>query len=75
MNLKEYLFYKKLTAKEFAKILDIDKCYISSVISGNRKPSKKLLRSIEKYTDGIVKSENAFSETKLPKEFLSIKQD
>jgi DNA-binding transcriptional regulator YdaS (Cro superfamily) len=73
MNLREYLFYKNQTLKEFALIADISPCHLSSVMSGYRKTSPKLLRAIERATGGWVKKDSAFAETKLPEGFLSQK--
>ena len=69
MNLKEYLFYKNLSLKEFAKIVDVSACHLSSVITGFRKTSPKLLRAIQRASDGWVKPDEAFAETKLPEGF------
>jgi len=69
MNLKEYLFYKNLSLREFSKIVDVSACHLSSVITGYRKTSPKLLRAIERASEGWVKPECAFAETKLPKGF------
>ncbi len=69
MNLKEYLFYKGLSLKEFAKIVDVSACHLSSVITGFRNTSPKLLRAIERASEGWVKPETAFAETKLPEGF------
>jgi transcriptional regulator with XRE-family HTH domain len=71
MNLKEFLFYNQLTVKDFANLIEMDKCYLSSVLNGNRKPSQKMLRAIERASKGIVKKENAFIPIKIPKEILN----
>jgi transcriptional regulator with XRE-family HTH domain len=69
MNLKEYLFYKNQTLKEFALIADISACHLSSVMTGYRTTTPKLLRAIERATEGWVKPNTAFAETKLPEGF------
>lgn len=71
MNIKEYLFYKNLSLKDFAKIVDVSACHLSSVITGFRKTSPKLLRAIERASDGWVKPDTAFAETKLPEGFIA----
>ena len=69
MNLKEYLFYKNQTLKEFSLIADISACHLSSVMTGYRRASPKLLRVIERVTFGWVKPNTAFAETKIPEGF------
>ena len=66
MNLKEYLFYSEMTVKEFAEKADVDKCYLSSVITQNRKPSPRFLRSIARASNNKVTAETIFMPTKLP---------
>ena len=66
MNLKEYLFYKGLSAAQFGRIADLSGAYISFILSGKGKPTEKTLRIIERATKGIVTAENAFAPTKLP---------
>ena len=66
MNLKEYLFYKEMTVREFAAIADISPCHLSSVISGQRPTTPKLLRAIARATKNKVTAETIFSPTKLP---------
>ncbi len=69
MNLKEYLFYKDLSLTKFAQIADLSPCHLSSVATGYRKATKKLLRTIERVTDGWVKIDAAFQPTKIPEGF------
>lgn len=71
MNLKEYLFYKEITLKEFSKIVDVSACHLSSVITGFRPTTPKLLRAIERASDGWVKPASAFAKTKLPEGFIA----
>ncbi len=66
MNLKEYLFYKAMTLKEFSLIVDISPAHLSSVITGNRRTTPKLLRAIVRATRGKVTADSAFAPTKLP---------
>ncbi len=71
MNLKEYLFYKNMSLKEFSLLVDISACHLSSVITGGRRVTPKLLRALERVTDGWVKPHTAFAETKVPEGFPS----
>ncbi len=66
MNLKEYLFYSEMPLKEFAKLADISHCHLSSVLTGSRTVTPKLLRAIERASKGKVKADTIFAPTKLP---------
>jgi transcriptional regulator with XRE-family HTH domain len=66
MNLREYLFYKNMSVREFCKVADFNDSFLSTVLSGKKKPSAKTLRLIERATGGKVKAENVCSPTKLP---------
>lgn len=57
MDLREYLFRKRITVKEFSETLDYTRTHLSQIINGNRNPSKRLARSIEKATNGEVTAE------------------
>ncbi len=58
-----------MSLKEFSLLVDISACHLSSVITGGRRVTPKLLRALERVTDGWVKPETAFAETKLPEGF------
>jgi transcriptional regulator with XRE-family HTH domain len=66
MNLKEYLFYKGMTVREFCKLAEFSDAFLSSVLSGKKVPSAKTLRIIEKATKGKVKAENVCAPITLP---------
>jgi DNA-binding transcriptional regulator YdaS (Cro superfamily) len=57
VELREYLFHKRLTLTAFCKHINYDVAYISKIIHGNRKPGRKLAEIIEKATDGEVTAE------------------
>ena len=57
MNLREYLFINRLTVTEFSKKVDCNRPYMSGIIHGRIKPSKRLARDIEEATNGEVKAE------------------
>ena len=57
MNLREYLFLKRMSVTEFSKMVDHSRNYISQIINGKHVPSKKLARAIERATDGEVKAD------------------
>ncbi len=66
MNLQEYLFYSRMTVKDFAKIADLSDAFLSRVINGKSIPSPKTLRCIERVTNGRVKTTTAFLPIKFP---------
>lgn len=66
MNLKEYLFFSGITARQFAKIADFTDGFICSIINGKIVPSAKSLRTIERVTKGKVTSKTIFNPTKMP---------
>jgi len=47
ITLKEYLFYSNLTVKEFSEIVQISRGYMSSIVNGSKKPSKKIIDKIK----------------------------
>ena len=52
--MKDYLFRKNLTVKQFAADLDISPSYLYQLLRGERKPSLQLAHKIEKYTKGEI---------------------
>jgi transcriptional regulator with XRE-family HTH domain len=54
MDLREYLFRKKLTVTEFAKKINYGRTYVNEIITGNRTPGRKLAEALEKETNGEV---------------------
>ncbi len=54
MTLKEYLFDKNLSVKEFANIVGYSRVHISCIISGRSNPSKRLRQIINHATLGRV---------------------
>lgn len=65
-SLKEYLFYKELNVTDFCKIAGLDRSFVSSIITGGRRPSAKSLIAIEKATKGKVTPKTICKPTKLP---------
>ena len=58
MKLKEYLKVYNLTSKEFAKKLGISVVTISRYMSGERFPSKDILKKISKNTEEVVTADD-----------------
>lgn len=57
MDLREYLFRKRLTVKQLADKLEYSRTHLSQIVNGHIKPSPRLAKSIEKETDGEVTAE------------------
>ena len=58
MTLKEYLFHNKMSVKEFADILDYSRTHISAIVNDKSYASPKLIRRIERLTEGKVTKED-----------------
>jgi hypothetical protein len=54
MDLREYLYRNRLTVKEFSKIVNYDRIYISSIKNGLKIPGRKCKDIILKATKGKV---------------------
>lgn len=54
MNLRVYLATKNIQIKDFSDILECNRSYLSRIISGHIKPSKRLAKEIERMTNGDV---------------------
>lgn len=46
MYLREWLYDKKIEIGDFADLIGIHRCYMSSIMTGWRKPSKRLSERI-----------------------------
>lgn len=62
MTLRDYLYYNKISVKEFSESLDYSRTHMSAIIHGRLKPSKRLAKAIEKATNGEVKAEELLKE-------------
>ncbi len=58
MDLRTYLFHKRLSVTKFSKILGCSRIHLSEIINGRRVPSLMLAKSIERETSGAVKAED-----------------
>lgn len=54
MDLREYLFRHRTSIAEFGRLIDYSRIHLSKVVNGERKPSEKLARAIEKATNSEV---------------------
>lgn len=57
MDLKDYLYLKRITINDFSELIGYSRNHISGIINKRLKPTKKLAKYIEKMTDGEVKAE------------------
>jgi plasmid maintenance system antidote protein VapI len=58
MNLKDYLYLKRMTINEFSEFIGYSRNHMSGIINGRLKPTKKFAQYIEKMTNGEVKTED-----------------
>lgn len=58
MSLREYLFYNHITLKDFSEKTGISKPYISMIMKGKCKPSKRIMKDIIIATEGRINAEN-----------------
>jgi len=64
MHLREYLWKKKLTIQQFSELIGYNRHYISLIMRGSKKPSKRLAQEIEEATAGEVKAEEFLKDLK-----------
>jgi len=57
LTIKEFLFYENKTITQAAKDLMVSRTYLSQVSLGKFKPSIRLAKAIEEYTNHQVKAE------------------
>ena len=62
MDLREYLFRKRISIVKFSKNLDCSRDHISRIIHGKLKPGKRLAADIERLTDGEVTTQELLGE-------------
>jgi transcriptional regulator with XRE-family HTH domain len=54
VNLREYLFKKRITQVDFAKQLGISRGHLGQILHSTKHPSRKLAKKIEEETEGKV---------------------
>jgi transcriptional regulator with XRE-family HTH domain len=54
MDLRTYLFQKRISVTEFSQTLGCSRIHLSEILNGRRKPSLLLAKSIERFTNGEV---------------------
>jgi DNA-binding transcriptional regulator YdaS (Cro superfamily) len=67
MDLREYLFRKRISLTEFSEQIGYARTYMSGVVNG-KKPGKKLAKAIEKATNGQVTVDELLSLKEIDKE-------
>lgn len=63
MDLREYLFRKRISITDFAAKIRYNRVYLSKIINGSRIPGKKLAEDIEKATNGEVTAKELLHNT------------
>lgn len=58
MDLKDYLYLKRMTINDFSELVGYSRNHISGIINKRLKPNKRLAQYIEKMTNGEVKAED-----------------
>ena len=54
MDIYEYVKKTGITLIEFSRRIEISESYLFMILKGSKKPSKKLIRTIERVTEGNV---------------------
>jgi len=55
MKLREWLYRKRLTIRDFSDLLGYDRTYIHCWMNGSRIPSKRTLDAVKQFTFNKVK--------------------
>ena len=67
MELREYLFRHRITVTELAKQINYERTYVNAVVTGSKKPGRKLAQAIEKATNGEVMARELLESFKMEK--------
>lgn len=62
MELKKYLFLKRINITEFSEKIEISRSYLSAIANGKLIPSRKIARQIERATEGEVTAKEILGE-------------
>jgi DNA-binding transcriptional regulator YdaS (Cro superfamily) len=57
MELRVYLFQKRISVTDFSKSLGCSRIHLSEIVNGRRIPSLLLAKAIERATNGEVTAE------------------
>ena len=74
MNLREYLFKKRITQVDFAKRLGISRGHLGQILHGTKHPSRKLAKKIEEETEGKVTAVELLLPEKFQRKKISYEQ-
>lgn len=61
MDLREYLFRKRLSITQFSALVFCNRNYISQIANKKRIPSVRLAKAIEQVTNGDVSAEEVLN--------------
>lgn len=62
MDLKDYLYIKRMTINQFSELIGYSRNHISGIINRRLKPTKKLAQYIEKMTNSEVSVDELMKE-------------
>lgn len=62
MDLRDYLYLKRMTVQQFSELLGYSRNHISGIINGRLKPNKRLAKNIELATNGEVTAQELLKE-------------
>lgn len=61
MKLRDYLWEQGIRQEDFADTVDVGRTHLSCIITGKRKPGRKLARRIETATNGVIKAKECLN--------------
>jgi DNA-binding transcriptional regulator YdaS (Cro superfamily) len=65
MDLRTYLFNKRISVTNFSETLGCSRIHLSEIINGRRTPSLMLAKSIERATNREVTAEELLNEKEM----------
>ena len=75
MNLRRFLFENNITVTTFAKLIGVERSYLSRVIHGKHPYTKKLSKKIEIHTGGRVKASSLVKDAPKKKKQKAVQLD
>lgn len=63
MDLRTYLFHKRMSIADFSRQLNCSRDHLSRIVNEKLKPSERLAKDIEQATDGEVKAKDLLGQS------------
>lgn len=57
MSLRDWLYFKRMTVKDFAQQIGICRMHASSIVNQRLRPGERLAKDIEQFTGGEITQE------------------